>query len=662
MNYLKTMFTIIIATCLITLNGFSQYEDFNTVKATIDFKDKIREWDGFGVNYVQTAHTKDYTEFPQEYGGFSLLSEEEQNEIIEMIFGEDGLKVNLLKMFLDPLHQKEPGGEYDHKTTTQYMVSFAKKANETLKKRNDKMQIMTTLYGPPAYMTKQKELRGRDLDPAHKKDLALYMIDWAKYLQQENLPIKYISLHNEGEDWRRWAVDGTYANFEHGHDYNLYWRPEEVADFLAFMPEVMEEEGLEGVSVTNGEPSRWYQFYFSGYAKDIYENEKALNNIGLLTSHNFYRSVPPGHRWFCGTSNLGTDLIRTKRPDLHAWVTSASWGDMDVDFVWQIYMNLYMAKANGYIPWAVIQRPPHWIGGDPNPGTAFVVREDGSYEVLPGYYWYKQMSRAGQAGMAVSYAECMDSEVQLVAFGKDDTDNPDAFAVINTGLSFIWRSDAVNVSLGNEYIYFSTKDPIATYERHEDVTRHIGTTDNGYVVEMAIPWESINQKPAPGIEIDLQVGAREGAYSLAGELGWTKNGGKLILADESEINNTTAKIKSIETPIIIDGVVENTWNEINAASMDVDLHSNNKDWFKGTWKAAYDDKNIYFLIHINDETNLMSHKSVELQLNGTDHNAFDAYRTTEDGELYEFIGTFEVKDDKIMYETPSKSITTFFGK
>jgi hypothetical protein len=521
---------------------------------------------------------------------------------------------------------------------------------------------MTTLYGPPAYMTKQKELRGRDLDPAHKKDLALYMIDWAKYLQQEKLSIKYISLHNEGEDWRRWAVDGTYANFEHGHDYNLYWRPEEVVDFLAFMPDVMEQEGLEGVSVTNGEPSRWYQFYFSGYAKNIYENEKALKNIGLLTSHNFYRSVPPGHRWFCGTSNLGTDHIRTKRPDLHAWVTSASWGDMDVDFVWQIYMNLYMAKVNGYIPWAVIQRPAQWIGGDPNPGTAFVVKEDGSYEVLPGYYWYKQMSRAGQAGMAVSYADCMDSEVQLVAFGKDDTDNPDAFAVINTGLSFIWRSDAVSVSLGNEYIYFSTKDPTATYDRHEDVTRNIATTDNGYVVEMAIPWESIDQKPAPGKELNLQVAALEGAYSLAGELGWTENWGTLILSDESKIDNTTAKIKSVAKPLIVDGVVEDSWSEINAAPMDVDLHSNNKEWFTGSWKAAYDNKNIYFLININDKTNLMSHKRVELQLKGTDHKAFDAYRTSEDGELYEFIGTFEVKDDKINYETPSNSITTFFGK
>lgn len=641
---------------------FSQYEDFNTVKASIDFKDKIREWDGFGANYVQTAHTKDYSEFPQEYGGFSLLSEDQQNAIIDSIFGENGLKVNLLKMFLDPLHQKKPGGVYDHETSTKYMVSFAKMASEKVNKRGGELKILTTLYGPPAYITKQKELRGRDIDPAHKEDLGLYMIDWAKYLQNQNLPVKYISLHNEGEDWRRWAADGTYANFEHGHDYNLYWRPEEVADFLDFMPDLMKKEGLSGVSVTNGEPSRWYQFYFSGYAKDIYENEDALNNIGLLTCHNFYRSVPPGHRWFCGTSNLGADLIHTKRPDLHAWVTSASWGDMDVDFVWQIYMNIYMAKVNGYIPWAIIQRPPQWVGGDPNPGTAFRVNEDGTYEILPGYFWYKQMTRAGQAGMAVAYAECMDSEVQFVAFGKDDTKNPDAFSVINTGLSFIWRSDAVSISLGDEFFYFSTKDPIATSDRHEEVTRHIGTTDNGYIVEMAIPWSSLNIRPEAGKEINLQVSAREGAYSLAGELGWTKDGGKIILSDKPAVNNDEVKIALLEKPIIIDGLVDAAWENIPRASMDVDLHPNNKDWFYGNWKAGYDDKNIYFLVHINDKTNLLSHKSLEIELEGTEHTEFDAYRTTEDGELYNFIGTFPVKDNKIAYESPSKSVTTFFGK
>ena len=642
---------------------FAQYEDFNTVKASIDFQDHLREWDGFGVNYVQTAHTRDYEEFPQEYGGFSLLDEQEKDEVIDLFFGEDGLKVNLVKMFLGPLHQTEPGGPYDHTTTTSYMLEFARKAKQKLDERGADMQIFTTLYGPPAYMTRQKTLRGRDIDPAHKRDLAEYMVDWALFLQKEqDLPVKYISLHNEGEDWRRWAVAGDYANFDHGHDYNLYWRPEEVADFLAFMPEVMQEKGLEGVSVTNGEPSRWYQFYFSGYAKAIYENEKALENIGLLSSHNFYRSVPPGHRWFAGTSNLGTDLIRKKRPDIHAWVTSASWGDMDVDFVWQIYMNLYMAKVNGYIPWAAIQRPPHWVGGDPNPGTAITVRENGEYEVNPGYYWYKQMTRAGQPGTAVAYADCMDSEVQLVAFAKNETENPDAFSVINTGLSFIWRNDALSINLGDKYYYFATKDPIATENRDPQVKRNIATTEDGYLLEMAIPLEEVNAaNPAEGKAISFNIGAKEGAYSLAGEIDWQEDGGKIQLGGNSSEDNETVVISELDEPVVIDGIVEPVWEEAKATEFKRPLHPNNKVWFKGAWRGYYDDENIYLLVRVNDETNMKSYRRLAIDLEGTDHTKFEAYRTTEDGELYKLLGIFDVKDGQITYDAPSKSITTFFG-
>ena len=41
----------------------------------IDFSTTVRDWDGFGVNYVEAAQTRDYQAQSQEYGGFSLLSE-----------------------------------------------------------------------------------------------------------------------------------------------------------------------------------------------------------------------------------------------------------------------------------------------------------------------------------------------------------------------------------------------------------------------------------------------------------------------------------------------------------------------------------------------------------------------------------------------------------
>jgi hypothetical protein len=72
-----------------------------------------------------------------------------------------------------------------------------------------------------------------------------------------------------------------------------------------------------------------------------------------------------------------------------------------------------------------------WVGGDPNPGSAFTVREDGSYEVRRGYYFYKQISRAGQPGTVICRTLSNDTEIPVIAFGKGSSKSVDAFVVTN---------------------------------------------------------------------------------------------------------------------------------------------------------------------------------------------------------------------------------------
>ena len=54
--------------------GFSQALDFTAIRAEVDFSRTFQEWDGFGFNYVETAHSSDMEKFNQEYGG-SILQE-----------------------------------------------------------------------------------------------------------------------------------------------------------------------------------------------------------------------------------------------------------------------------------------------------------------------------------------------------------------------------------------------------------------------------------------------------------------------------------------------------------------------------------------------------------------------------------------------------------
>lgn len=409
------------------------------IPATVDFSQTVRAWDGFGVNYVEVAQTRDYKADPQEYGGFSLLSEEKRQEIVEMIFGDDGLKPGLVKMFLDPFHEPENDNadpnvidmaKFDHATTTKWMRYFAKEGLKRTRARGGDLTMITTLYGPPAWTTKQRIVRGRDLDPAMKQEVAEYIISWAKYAREvEGLPVKYLSLHNEGEDWVRWPEHGGDGPEQAKHDYNMHWPPEQVVDFIRFMREMLDKQNMQDVGVTPGETTNWYRFSEWGYASAIANDSVAVKNLGLITSHGFIAFG--ANRWFGDWRSTGNDILREKNPNLHSWVTSQSWSKMDVNFINEMRGNIYSTKCNGIIPWAAVQRPAKWVGGDPNPGCAFRIDEEGKVTIMPGYYLYKQICRAGQPGMNVAQVSSMDTEVGLVAFARNKTNNPDAFVVLN---------------------------------------------------------------------------------------------------------------------------------------------------------------------------------------------------------------------------------------
>ncbi|KPL11504.1 MAG: hypothetical protein AMS23_05980 [Bacteroides sp. SM1_62] len=167
----------------------AQRKEIKYIPAEIDFGVKISDWDGFGFNYVETAQTRDYSGYQQDYGGFSRLSENQKQEILDMIFGKEGLQVQIVKMFLDPYHQPEPDGAFNHERTTRNMLYFVDEGLKLTRDRGDELEIITTLYGPPAWATKQKIIGGRDLDEQQIPNLCRYMTKWVEYLVERNNPM-----------------------------------------------------------------------------------------------------------------------------------------------------------------------------------------------------------------------------------------------------------------------------------------------------------------------------------------------------------------------------------------------------------------------------------------------------------------------------------------
>lgn len=398
-----------------------------TIPAEVDFSRKLQPWDGFGFNYVEAAQTRDYSASPQDLGGFSLLSAEQKKEIVDLVFSSDGLDVDVLKMFLDPWHQSSPEAEFDHETTTRHMLEFAEAGAALRRKQGRGLQIITTLYGPPPWATQQKHIGGRDLDPAQRANVIDYVLDWVEFLRERGLDVRYISPHNEGEDFYRWSFDEGKQRMVR-FDYNAYWRPEEVNSFIREAAAEIQRRGLQDLGVTNGEPSNWTRFYHWGYAKALYDDKEALSGLGLLTTHGFINGDPSKMSY--GTAQgLTTGLLRRERPDLRAWVTSLSWGEMDTRFIRLIHENIYSAGANAVIPWAGIQKIGGWIGDYKHANAAILIDDEGRYEVTRGYHFFKQLTKAGRRGTSVAYSMAANSQVHVMAFAGDGGDLPDAFVV-----------------------------------------------------------------------------------------------------------------------------------------------------------------------------------------------------------------------------------------
>ncbi len=668
---LKTilLFSIIFMFCL--SSSKAQFGN-NKAFAKIDFDNTEQVWDGFGVNYVESCQTPDYKNNPQDLGGFLILDKSQKQQVVELVFGEDGLRPSIIKMFLDPWHLSKKDAEYNHKWSTKNMRNFVRQGLKKANSLNDSIQIITTLYGPPAFMTQHNDPANSVLNPAYKKDMAMYMIDWVKYLKnEENFPVKYISIHNEGTDWLRWPMYEGVPNIkQEGRDYNLLWRADEIADFMAFMKPIMKEEGLTDVGLTPGEPINLFRFNHFGIADEIIKNKDALKSIDLITSHGFGLGNTFG-RAYANTDNQGSRAIKEHRPDMHTWITSMSWGKMDTRFAIEMYEHIYSNNVNAIIPWAFIQRYSHWYDKNFHPGLAIHVKEDSTIAIKKGYYMFKQFTRAGRQGMRVVKTAINRPEVYIAAFAQNNTNNPDAFVVINYGETSRYVTDMIELvfTVNDNTLYYSfpVKDPKLSYkqqkkEQMDGVEFKAESTEKGYNIEFSFPWETLGGKPNPSFTFD--VFARDGRDMPHGKIGWlNKNSdysGEISLGKQADDNNKNITIAEKNKKIKIDGIEEESWHTAKTYSFNHNLMPGTPPQISGKWKMKYDNEKLYLLVKMKDPTNKLG-RMIQFDIENTNYKKFKAYRTNEFDENYREIGEFTVKNGKLEYLSPGHSVTTFIG-
>lgn len=408
---------------------------------SVDFSRSLRRWDGFGFNYVETAQTRDYNLDPQDYGGLSLLGDADRARLAAAVHGPDGLCPGLIKLFLDPFHQPEPPAgydfsslkvspaAYDHTLTTKSMLFLAREGARHAAARGEKLKAIITLYGPPAWMTRQRFVRGRDLAEGMLPEVAKYLAAFSLFVERElGIEVTAVSPHNEGEDWTRWPLDGQGAG-EESHDYNCHWPTSLLCEWFPIARKVLDANGLSHTRVACGETSNWCRFAHWGYADAFASDPRALEALGLITSHGFWSSYMGSYN--ADHRSAGVDRMREVKPALHAWNTSSGWGREFTGLTWEAGQSIYSAKLNAIIPWAGVQRSDLWKGGDPNPQTAIRVQGTGQWSIEPPYHEYKHLCRTGRAGMNIAPAFVNDSTLTAIAFATGDSPHPNSLIIAN---------------------------------------------------------------------------------------------------------------------------------------------------------------------------------------------------------------------------------------
>jgi O-glycosyl hydrolase len=434
----------------------------------IHFDHTLRPWHGFGVNYVEAAQTRDYNLFQQDFSGFSMTTEETRQQVMELIFGEDGLRPGLTKMFLDPFHEgmTKDGNDnedplvidldgYNHESTTRWMRYFNRKGLRLMQEWGGSFQTIVTLYGPAPWMTRQKYVLGRDLDPDESLEVAEYMASWAKFLiENEGLDVRYISFHNEGDAYYRWPRDGSNPGEDH-RDYNMYWPPQQVVNFLKITRKVLDANSMEDVGLAPGETQTWFRFDQWGYAHAIVNDSEALSNLDLITSHSFAFLDEPNSVYYGDYRSTGQDLVHRYKPGVPVWVTSRPWTE-GPDFVENLRRDIYESKANGIIPWALIAGAKQWMDSDGvykdgSMDKAFLIGEDGSLLITEQFYYYKQVTRAGQPGMEVATVINMDPSLGAIAFKATSEKDRNAIVLVNKSNASKDVTMHVHSGTGNSY-------------------------------------------------------------------------------------------------------------------------------------------------------------------------------------------------------------------
>lgn len=319
MKYLVSIISFLILSASPALCGNSP------AQIKLCFQDKVQKIDGFGISQAGWAD--------------ELYQHHKRAEVMDMLFGNDGLRLSILRGEVFP---QSPADTTDDHLKRAGQVWLTRYAREVCKV--DKLIFST--WSPPAYMKSNGKVSHGFLKPEYYQAFADYLVTFCKAYEDAGLKIYAISPSNEPGYEAPWN--------------SCKWSPEQMGTFLTKHLVPTFKQTCPDIQIIYGENPTWSTArhpMLQGISSEKFVNE-ILNQFPEV---NGYPYIASGHGYDIPLSNYFKDAKDIATPIIpytkavergqNVWVTEISSIDpldasIENGLEWAAKFHKYLTEAN----------------------------------------------------------------------------------------------------------------------------------------------------------------------------------------------------------------------------------------------------------------------------------------------------------------------------
>lgn len=382
---------------LITLLNVSAQAGGGDIQIKLRLQEEKQQVDGFGVSQAGWAA--------------ELFQHQKRTEIMELLYGNDGLRLSILR------------GEVFPQSPADTINDWAKRAGQLWISRYARQQcgvdkLIFSAWSPPAYMKSNGKASQGFLKPEYYQAYADYLVAFCQSYQEAGLKVYALSPSNEPGYEAPWN--------------SCRWSSDEMGRFLTGYLTPAFKKQCPDIKIIYGENPTWstpQNVMLQSIASEKFVNEildkypEVSGDAYIASGHGY--DIPLS-QYFKDAQDIATPVIpyyKAMERGQRVWVTEISSVDpldttMTNGLKWAKSFHDYLTNAdvNAYIWWGGA------IPADNNESLIVLDRNGKDYRLTKRYETFGNYTRYIPVGSRriVTHTEGLPEDVLVSAFRKDN--------------------------------------------------------------------------------------------------------------------------------------------------------------------------------------------------------------------------------------------------